>query len=79
MYPSSMHAHILRNMVKTLAWFHDTTSNDFIDRTFLQSNAAEHTCVAIFFLRCPTELNMLQESSNTGQNSQTSNKESKTN
>jgi len=55
MYPSSMHAHILRNMVKTLAWFHDTTSNDFIDRTFLQSNAAEHTCVAIFFLRCPTE------------------------
>jgi len=47
-------AHIARRGRKTRSGFHDTISNDFIDTTFLRSNAAElqlyrtHMCRYLF-------------------------------
>jgi len=80
MHYTGEHVHILRNVVDKLAlayslkWLHETTFT--VERC--EASALLNVHVSLYF-SLDGQMNMLQVSSYTGQNLQTTNQESKTN
>jgi len=83
MYPTGVHVHNLRNAVakRTVGFMIPSQmaslTQFFCARTLLSFSFGERTCVAIFFLRWPTE--HVTSKFYTGQKPRTTKKKSKTN